>query len=167
MEEKAYYESPIGPLEVVGSKKEIFSVRFASCPKSSAVLRSPAVQKCVEQLDEYFNGNRREFSLRLSLSGTDFDKRVWQEVLRIPYGQTASYKDIARAIGNEKASRAVGGANGRNRIAIIIPCHRVVAQDGGWGGYGGGLWRKKWLLQHEKRSCGQRPRASSRSKDCP
>jgi methylated-DNA-[protein]-cysteine S-methyltransferase len=101
-------------------------------------------------LDEYFKGKRQNFSLELQLEGTDFQKKVWEQLQKIPYGETASYKDVAVAIGNEKAVRAVGGANGMNNIAIIIPCHRVIGADGNLVGFGGGLWRKVWLLNHEK-----------------
>jgi methylated-DNA-[protein]-cysteine S-methyltransferase len=108
------------------------------------------LRDCVEQLAEYFEGKRREFSLKLNPRGTDFQKRVWAELEKIPYGKTVSYGDIARAVGNPAAVRAVGGANGRNHIVVIIPCHRVIGSDGSLTGFGAGLWRKEWLLNHER-----------------
>jgi O-6-methylguanine DNA methyltransferase len=102
-----------------------------------------------QQLDKYFEGNRAAFDIPLAYPGTDFQVTVWRALQAIPYGQTRSYGEVARTIGKPGAARAVGGANGANRIAIIIPCHRVIAADGGPGGYGGGLWRKQQLLELE------------------
>ena len=110
----------------------------------------PVVAECIRQLDEYFNGRRKEFSVKLKMNGTDFQKRVWRQLLRIPYGSTHTYGQTARAVGREKAARAVGAACGSNSICIIIPCHRVVGSGGKLTGYGEGLWRKEWLLRHEK-----------------
>ena len=103
-----------------------------------------------EQILEYFDGTRMEFNLPLDMPGTVFQKRVWHELLQIPYGTTRSYKQQAIAMGNAMAVRAVARANGFNRLGIIVPCHRVVGDDGHLTGYGGGIWRKKWLLEHEK-----------------
>ena len=103
-----------------------------------------------QQLDEYFEGNRAAFDIPLAYPGTDFQRKVWKALQTIPYGQTRSYSEIAGTIGKPAAARAVGGANGANRIAIIIPCHRVIASGGGPGGYGGGLWRKLRLLELER-----------------
>ncbi len=112
--------------------------------ESNAVVADAA-----RQLAEYFRGGRREFELELSFEGTEFQKRVWRSLLEVPFGHLASYKDIAEAVGKPKASRAVGAANGANPIAIIAPCHRVIGANGKLVGYGGGLWRKEWLLKHE------------------
>ncbi len=101
------------------------------------------------QLKEYFAGDRKDFDLPLSPNGTDFQQRVWKELESIPWGQTTSYMKIAEAVGTRLTIRAVGGANGKNPIAIIIPCHRVISTDGKLTGYAGGLWRKQWLLEHE------------------
>lgn len=103
-----------------------------------------------KQLEEYFAGNRREFDLPLDMDGTPFQKAVWKELKRIPFGTTCSYGDIARKIKNRRAVRAVGGANGKNPLCIIVPCHRVIASDGSLGGYSGGLDLKRALLQHEQ-----------------
>ncbi len=112
-----------------------------------ATLRAQAI--------EYFNGTRKTFDLPLHLVGTDFQKRVWEALLQIPYAETRSYKQQSIALGNEKAIRAVAGANGENGIAIIVPCHRVIGENGSLTGYGGGLWRKKWLLEHEIKHSGK------------
>ena len=118
-----------------------------SPPRSEIPL---CLQDCLQQLDEYFNGQRIQFNLKLRPIGTNFQQQVWKELLKIPFGRTASYKEIAKAIGNEKAIRAVGAANGKNKIPIIIPCHRVIGTNGALVGFGGGLWRKEFLLKHEK-----------------
>lgn len=148
---KTYYDSPIGILEISGTEKGITGVHFVE----KKIDPDPAIplpfKDCCKQLYEYFIGDRKEFALKLQLEGTSFQKSVWNQLMKIPYGETVSYKDIATAIDNEKAVRAVGSANGKNDIAIIIPCHRVIAYDGTLGGYGGGLWKKEWLLNHEKR----------------
>ena len=116
-------------------------------PGDSDVLR-----ELRRELQEYFDGRRTEFSVPLALRGTPFEQTVWSELLRIPAGETRSYQETARAIQSPKASRAVGRANGLNRIAILIPCHRVVNQNGELGGYGGGLWRKRILLDLERKT---------------
>jgi methylated-DNA-[protein]-cysteine S-methyltransferase len=113
--------------------------------------------EAVRQLGEYFAGNRREFELPLRLQGTEFQRRVWRALTEIPYGETWSYGELAKHIGNPNASRAVGLANGRNPISILVPCHRVIGADGSLTGYGGGLQRKQWLLAHEGLQGSQRP----------
>lgn len=148
---KTFYDSKVGLLEIESTEKAITKVHFSRKNKIKSDSRlPPVIKKCTKQLDEYFKGKRKTFSLELQLEGTDFQKKVWEQLLRIPYGKTASYKDVAVAVGNEKAVRAVGGANGMNNIAIIIPCHRVIGADGDLVGFGGGLWRKVWLLNHER-----------------
>jgi len=111
---------------------------------------SPLFDRLRSQLAEYFAGRRRTFDLPLDFRGTEFQKRVWEALLRIPYGRTRGYAELAEELGRPGAARAVGQANGLNRIAILVPCHRVVNADGGLGGYGGGLWRKLRLLEAEK-----------------
>ena len=105
--------------------------------------------ECVKQLKEYFEGNRRSFDLKINPLGTEFQKKVWYKLLEIPYAEVISYLELSKRLGNVKAIRAVGHANGQNRINIIIPCHRVIGSDSRLVGYGGGLWRKEWLLRHE------------------
>jgi methylated-DNA-[protein]-cysteine S-methyltransferase len=144
--------SPIGPLRIVGNEQGILAVDFldANAARSDVQTSIPAcLQACVEQLDAYFQGTLRAFSVSLLPHGTPFEQRVWAELLKIPYGETRSYGNIAVALGDPKTVRAVGRANGRNPIAILIPCHRVIGSHGDLTGYGGGLWRKEWLLAHE------------------
>ena len=151
---KTYYQSDIGPIEITGTEKEVWAVKFVEEAGNASAGIPLLLQECLKQIDAYFKGQRKEFSLSLRVEGTDFQKKVWQELMKIPFGKTASYADIAKAIGNGKAHRAVGQANHRNSISIIVPCHRVIGRNGDLVGYGGGLWRKKWLLGHEQRSTG-------------
>lgn len=125
-----------------GIKVEESSIHFS-------VPQSPIIKNCIKQLDEYFAGSRTEFHLPLIQAGTTFQQTVWQELLHIPYGKTISYLELSKRLGNVKAIRAVGTANGNNSISIIVPCHRVIGSNGDLVGYGGDLWRKKWLLEHE------------------
>ena len=146
-----YYNSPIGLLEIITSDDAIISAMFVEEIKES--IGEPQVLKqAIMQFDEYFKGTRKDFDIKYEVQGTDFQKKVWDKLMEIPYGMTFSYKQLATAIGNEKATRAVGNANGKNVISIIIPCHRVIGSDKSLTGYAGGLNRKKWLLEHEKDS---------------
>ncbi|HEX9910961.1 MAG TPA: methylated-DNA--[protein]-cysteine S-methyltransferase [Desulfatiglandales bacterium] len=149
---KAYYLSPIGPLEVSGTSEGIVSVTFVKTRLPNDRNLPECVKEGIRQLEEYFKGARKNFSLKLLLQGTPFQKLVWQRLKKIPYGKLASYGDVARAIGKPNAYRAVGNANNKNPIPIIIPCHRVIGSDGTLVGYGSGLWRKEWLLNHENPS---------------
>ncbi len=151
MSETTVVQSPIGPLAVSSRNGCIASIRFdadesAATPGADmcAVLRAAR-----EQLEQYFRGDRREIDLPLDLRGTPFQLGVWGALRAVPYGRTASYGDIARRIGNPAAVRAVGLANGRNPIPIIVPCHRIIGSDGSLTGFGGGLDRKRWLLELE------------------
>ncbi|HOT89220.1 MAG TPA: methylated-DNA--[protein]-cysteine S-methyltransferase [Bacteroidales bacterium] len=146
--EKTFYLSPIGLIEICGSEKGISTVLFDA--KVDTLIEHPScLRDCVKQLDEYFNKKRKIFDLPFDLSGTEFQLKVWNELLKIPYGAVCSYIDIAKRIGNKPAVRAVGSANGKKPISIIIPCHRVIGNDGSLVGYGGGIWRKKYLLELE------------------
>lgn len=145
----AYYLSPIGTIELKGSNQGISSLEFIEEKLENTEVHD-CLRECFSQLDEYFSGIREEFTIKLDIKGTAFREKVWQKLLDIPYGETCSYLDIAKAIGNPKSVRAIGGANHNNKISIIIPCHRVIGSDGNLIGYGGGLWRKEWLLNHEK-----------------
>ena len=137
-----------GLIEICGSEKGISTVLFDA--KVDTLIEHPScLRDCVKQLDEYFNKKRKIFDLPFDLSGTEFQLKVWNELLKIPYGAVCSYIDIAKRIGNKPAVRAVGSANGKNPISIIIPCHRVIGNDGSLVGYGGGIWRKKYLLELE------------------
>jgi len=144
----AYYRSPIGALKIVGSPDGIAEISFVDDIQLSAEMPA-CLRDCVRQLDEYFNGARKEFSVKLDLRGTEFQKRVWRELLNIPFGATTSYLNVANSLGDRKSIRAVGRANGQNPIVILVPCHRVIGSDGSLTGYGGGLWRKEWLLNFE------------------
>ncbi len=149
--QKAYFESPIGIIEVTGTDDLVYTVNFTDEIKDE-ICDSREIKNCISQLKEYFTGKRKNFSINYALDGTDFQKRVWNEMVKIPFGEVVSYKDIALSIGHPKAFRAVGSAVGKNPISIIIPCHRVVKSNGTIGNYGGGRWRKSWLLNHETKS---------------
>ncbi len=132
----------------MGTEGEIISLKFVDrCKKK--LVQCPSVKVAVQQLSEYFMGTRRAFDLPLDLHGTTFQRQVWGHLLSIPFGHTTTYQEIAQAIGRPRAVRAVGAANARNPISIIVPCHRVLGSDGSLTGYGGGIWRKEWLLKHE------------------
>ncbi|MBC2856042.1 methylated-DNA--[protein]-cysteine S-methyltransferase [Cetobacterium sp. 2A] len=114
--------------------------------------KNKLTENIIKQLSEYFIGERLEFNIPILLNGTEFQKNVWKELIKIPYGETATYKDIAVRIGNPKAVRAVGGANNKNKIAVVIPCHRVIGMSGKLVGYAGGISKKEWLLNHENKN---------------
>lgn len=149
-----YYESPVGLLKIGGTEHYIAEVSFID-NEDEMVHGEPGISdiihQCTEELIEYFAGRRKNFSVPVHQEGTEFQKRVWSELLEIPFGKTVSYLDIAKRLGDPKVIRAAASANGRNKIAIIVPCHRVIGSDKSLTGYSGGLWRKKWLLQHEFR----------------
>jgi methylated-DNA-[protein]-cysteine S-methyltransferase len=143
-------DSPVGPLLLAVSERGLVALEFGRGKIAAGWVDSAEkTASYARQLEEYFSGRRRRFDLPLDLRGTDFQKRCWQELLEIPYGETRSYAQIARAIGNPQAVRAVGLANGQNPIAIIVPCHRVIGSDGSLTGYGGGLEAKRKLLELE------------------
>jgi methylated-DNA-[protein]-cysteine S-methyltransferase len=151
--------SPVGPLRIVGSEEQLFSITMErqrwSAPHDPSWRRAegPFVG-AMRQLSEYFAGERREFDLPLELAGTPFRVRVWEALAAIRYGTTRTYGELAASLGQPGAARAVGLANGRNPFAIVLPCHRVVGADGALVGYGGGLERKAWLLEHEQAKAG-------------
>ncbi|PJI08741.1 MULTISPECIES: methylated-DNA--[protein]-cysteine S-methyltransferase [Clostridium] len=147
--EIAYYESPIGNLELKAFKGKLCEMNFIE-DEVKISSNNALLQLALKELDEYFKGKRKEFDLELLMSGSEFQKKVWGELMKIPYGSTVSYGEIAEAIGNKNASRAVGNANNKNKIPIIIPCHRVIGKSGKLVGYAGGIWRKQWLIDHEK-----------------
>mgnify|MGYP001823988053 FL=1 len=147
---RACHHSQIGPLEVVGNQKGILTIIFGADEFETDRNMPAPMAECLRQLAEYFKGRRQKFSIPLLLQGTDFQKAVWRQLQKIPFGQTASYGDVARAVGSPRAFRAVGNANNKNPIPLIIPCHRVIGSDGKLVGFGGGIWRKEWLLGHEQ-----------------
>jgi len=151
-----YYVSPIGKLKISGTESAISSIHFieddiyvAELDSESEHESSPLLDRCLAQLDEYFFGERKEFDLPLDPEGTEFQKHVWNELLKIPYGTTTTYLELSKTLGNKKTIRAVAKANAENKIPIIIPCHRVIGTNGNLTGYSGGLKRKRWLLDHE------------------
>lgn len=156
-----YYPSPLGVLEISSDETAICSILFQDAEK----LASPGlaeseesndiIDTCFQQLDEYFAGERRVFDLPLAPKGTEFQQKVWHQLGHIPFGETTSYLQMAKRLGDEKVIRAAASANGKNPISIIIPCHRVIGSDGSLVGYAGDLWRKKWLLEHERKIYGK------------
>jgi len=145
----AYLETPLGIAILKGDKNGLQSVSVVEQIEDSTTSIPEELQDAVSQLREYFEGNRIEFDLKLNPQGTEFQKRVWDQLLTIPYGKTATYMDMAKQLGDPKCIRAAASANGKNPLWIIVPCHRVIASDGSLTGYAGGLSRKKWLLEHE------------------
>jgi methylated-DNA-[protein]-cysteine S-methyltransferase len=146
-----YYHSPVGVLRISGTESYISEVHFINEEEEmiAADYLPPTLINCTEQFIQYFNGERRNFDLPINQLGTAFQQEVWIELRTIPFAKTISYLDLARKIGDSKATRAVANANGKNNIAVIVPCHRVIGSNKELTGYAGGLWRKKWLLEHE------------------
>ena len=148
----AYYKSPIGFIEVISTKTSIVACNFVKEMKATSKKSPEILIETLEQLDKYFKGQLVGFDFELDLQGTDFQLKVWNELQKIPFGKTITYKELAQRIGNKKAIRAVGSANGKNPISIIVPCHRVIGSNGGLRGYGGGIEKKKWLLDFESQA---------------
>ena len=155
-----YYQSPVGLLKININDGMINEITFsdsedeikAGVKKDDSDKKSKTViKKCQLQFDEYFSGKRFHFDLPVHQMGTPFQERVWNELVKIPFGKTISYLQLSQRIGNVKSIRAVGTANGRNKLSIVVPCHRVIGSDGSLTGYAGGLWRKQWLLEHENK----------------
>ena len=145
----SYLSSPIGLLKLQCSDEYIKAVLFAEEGTGFESVDHKLLKQCATQLDEYFEGKRKQFSVPLQQEGTTFQMKVWDLLYQIPYGRTISYNHLAKQYGNLKAIRAVASANGKNNLAIIVPCHRVIGSNQSLTGYAGGLWRKKWLLEHE------------------
>jgi AraC family transcriptional regulator of adaptative response/methylated-DNA-[protein]-cysteine methyltransferase len=158
-----WFETPIGPILAVTSETHLFAVEFHdektrvnAQPRLERRLNanivpgsSDALEQFTEEFEAYLAGKKFEFRVPLHYEGTEFERRVWEKLLDVPLGETCSYGDLARAIGEPTAFRAVAQANNANHIPIVIPCHRCIGSDGSLTGFGGGLWRKKWLLRHE------------------
>lgn len=153
MTQTAHINTTLGILEIKGDENGLKSVLFTdeSDQKISEIIPEE-LKEAIIQIGEYLNGKRTEFTLKLAPQGTDFQKRVWNELLKIPFGKTVSYQYIANQLDDPKVIRAAASANGKNPISIIIPCHRIIGKDGSLTGYAGGLHRKKWLLEHENPS---------------
>jgi len=142
-------ESPLGHTKIMGDENGIQSVTVLNSEEKITDIIPEPLEDCVIQLNEYFEGFRKQFQLKLNPEGTSFQKKVWHELVKIPFGKTISYLELSKKIGDAKAIRAVANANSKNPLWIIIPCHRVIGTDGRLTGYAGGLHRKQWLLEHE------------------
>jgi AraC family transcriptional regulator of adaptative response/methylated-DNA-[protein]-cysteine methyltransferase len=165
----ATIETPIGEMTVAATKEGICMLEFAEPSGRGADINRLAfiynmetihgtnrhIRALRKQLKEYFKGKRKEFSVQLFYQGSEFQKSVWQLLLKIPFGKTITYMSLAESLGNPKAIRATANATGSNPLAIVIPCHRVIGSDGNLTGYGGGLERKRWLIDHERKYSGQ------------
>jgi methylated-DNA-[protein]-cysteine S-methyltransferase len=150
-----YLKSPIGQIKITADENSITSILFVfSDTEMEEENINHVLTQCKKELSEYFSGKRKEFDVPIMQLGTEFQKRVWDTLIKIPYGATVSYNFVSKSLGDQKAIRAVGAANGKNQISVIVPCHRVIGSDGSLTGYAGGLWRKKWLLNHEKEFSG-------------
>ncbi|MDR2940362.1 MAG: methylated-DNA--[protein]-cysteine S-methyltransferase [Clostridiales bacterium] len=147
----ANYMSPIGNILIGSDNSAITSIDFLDGAYTNETGANDLIGLCISELEKYFNGSLKTFTTPIKYSSTPFMGQVYDELLKIPYGKTVSYSDIAIGIKNPKAVRAVGSANNKNKISIIVPCHRVIGKNGQLVGYGGGLWRKKWLLGHEQK----------------
>jgi methylated-DNA-[protein]-cysteine S-methyltransferase len=152
--ETVFFKSPLGITKIVGDGYGITEISVLEEGSVSDTIPQ-VLQEAVQQLQDYFLNKRSDFNLKLNPTGTDFQKRVWDELLKIPFGKTLSYLDLSKKLGDVKAIRAVASANGKNPLWIVVPCHRVIGTDGSLTGYAGGLWRKKWLLEHENPSSQQ------------
>ena len=149
------YQSPVGLLEIQASDQGLQTILYKDQPDPTTQINhsdaesNPLIEECKQQLTAYFEGKLRQFDLPFTLSGTSFQEQVWNQLLTVKYGSTLSYLQIAQKINRVKAIRAVGTANGQNKLSILVPCHRIIGTNGALTGYSGGLWRKKWLLEHE------------------
>lgn len=141
--------SPLGPIIIESEGDFISKIDFTDTSKEPCIS-SELHQLCISQINEYFEGKRKTFDFPYKQQGTEFQQRVWNELIKIPFGVAISYIQLSRQLGDEKAVRAVGGANGKNKLAIVVPCHRVIGNNNALTGYAGGLHRKKWLLEHER-----------------
>ena len=146
---QAHIKTPLGITLIQGSAEGIAKIKVLDEDIPVTTLIPEELREAVKQLEEYFSGSRNDFTFKLNPQGTDFQKKVWSALLQIPYGKTTSYQQLSIQLGDVKAIRAVAAANGKNPLWVVVPCHRVIGSDGSLTGYAGGLWRKKWLLEHE------------------
>jgi methylated-DNA-[protein]-cysteine S-methyltransferase len=147
-------ESPLGLIEVVADHKNLLALNFLEAKGDVSTKPNRTTEKAITQLRQYFEGTLKDFDLPLAPEGTDFQQRIWELLVKVPFGEKISYQALSRRHGDEKAIRAVGLANGKNPIPIIIPCHRIIGSNGKLVGYSGGMWRKQWLLEHELKHSG-------------
>ena len=146
--ETVYIKTPLGIAKIDGDENGISLISVSDEGETSNKIPF-VLQDSVSQLNDYFEGKRNDFTFKLNPSGTEFQKKVWKGLLEIPFGKTVSYLELSKKLGDVKAIRAVASANGKNPLWIVVPCHRVIGTDSSLTGYAGGLWRKKWLLEHE------------------
>ena len=146
---ECYVNSPLGVTKIVGNENGIASISVLDSEEEITHIIPEELQDCVYQLNEYFEGTRKQFNLKLNPQGTDFQQDIWKLLQAIPYGKTTSYLELSKKFGDAKAIRAVANANGKNPLWIVVPCHRVIGSNGSLTGYAGGLHRKQWLLEHE------------------
>ena len=148
-----YYQSPIGLLKISGTEQYITNLAFVENQEylPESLINYPILQQCVEELTAYFNGESRSFQIPVNQPGTSFQGKVWGELMNIDYGKTISYLTLAKRLGDPNCIRAAASSNGKNQVCIIVPCHRVIGSNQSLVGYVGGLWRKKWLLDHESK----------------
>jgi len=144
-------DTPIGPLTIIGDENAINTLTFREGLTATHEPLPDTILQCINEIEAYLGGSLQQFTFPIAQPGTVFQQTVWQQLTEIPYGQTISYMQLAKRINNPKSIRAVGTTNGKNRICIAVPCHRVIGSDGSLTGYAGGIWRKKWLLEHETR----------------
>jgi methylated-DNA-[protein]-cysteine S-methyltransferase len=149
--ETAYIKTPLGIAKIVGDENGISVISVSDEGIISSIIPS-ILQEAISQINDYFEGKRTDFTFKFNPSGTEFQQKVWKGLLEIPFGKTMSYLELSKKLGDVKAIRAVASANGKNPLWIVVPCHRVIGTDGSLTGYAGGLWRKKWLLEHENPS---------------
>jgi methylated-DNA-[protein]-cysteine S-methyltransferase len=152
--ETCFIKTPLGIAKIAGDEKGISEISILNEGTISSTIPT-ILKEAAAQLQDYFEGKRNNFTITINPSGTAFQQKVWQELTKIPFGKTMSYLDLSKKLGDVKAIRAVASANGKNPLWIVVPCHRVIGSDGSLTGYAGGLWRKKWLLEHETPSIQQ------------
>ncbi|GHA45429.1 methylated-DNA--protein-cysteine methyltransferase [Salinimicrobium marinum] len=145
----AYFECPLGTVLLEGDHNGISRISITSEKDHGSQNVPQELKQAIFQLKEYFSGKRTRFELSLNPEGTGFQKKVWTELQKVPFGKTISYLELSKTLGDVKAIRAVAAANGKNPLWVVVPCHRIIGSDGSLTGYAGGLWRKKWLLDHE------------------
>jgi methylated-DNA-[protein]-cysteine S-methyltransferase len=150
----AYYQTPVGVARIIEDEDFITSISILDDKPEVKPVESPLLKSAIEQLNEYFGGERKVFDLPLRQSGTEFQQKVWDQLLKIDYGTTISYLQQSKLMNNPLGIRAIAAANGKNSLWVVVPCHRVIGSDGSLTGYAGGLWRKQWLLAHEARIMG-------------
>ena len=157
---KIRIQSPLGPIEIGSTTAFVTSIKFmddATIPDFPSEVKDlpTIIHHCIDELQDYFDGKLQKFNFPHQQEGTDFSQKVWQQLIALPYGQTVSYLEISKRLGDVKAIRAAASANGKNQLAIVVPCHRVIGNDGNLRGYAGNVWRKQWLLQHENKNSGK------------